>query len=323
MRELTAAVDASAAVQLRVTDKTPVADGVVTLTLEDLGDRRLPSWTPGAHVDLALANGLTRQYSLCGDRFDPFRYRIAVLREPGGRGGSAYVHDVLQVGDVVGLGGPRNNFPLAPSSRYWFIAGGIGITPILPMIAQAESLGADWQLLYGGRGRKSMAFVDELENIGGRVVVWPQDEHGLLDLPAVLADADPADTKLYCCGPPPLLSAVEQLCADRPAGFLRTERFVAREAGAVRNTPFEVALARTGRRITVPPGESVLQALHRAGVAVLSSCQQGICGTCEVPVLAGEVDHRDSLLDDEERGENNHMLVCVSRASSELITLDV
>jgi ferredoxin-NADP reductase len=323
MKMLVPAVDASAAVRLRVARKTPVADGVLTLTLEHPEGRRLPSWSPGAHLDLVLDNGMTRQFSLCGDRFDAFQYRVGVLREPAGRGGSAYVHDVLQVGDLVGLGGPRNNFPLVPSPRYWFVAGGIGITPLLPMIAQADALGADWRLLYGGRARRSMAFPGELARYGDRVIVRPEDEFGLLDLPAVLANADPADTKLYCCGPAPLLAAMERLCDSHPAGFLRTERFVAREGAPVRNAPFEVELARTGRRVTVLAGDSVLDTLHRAGVRVLSSCQQGICGTCEVPVLDGEVDHRDCLLDDNERAENSCMFVCVSRARSDHLVLDL
>src|SRR4051794_9946228 len=171
---------------LRVTAKEVQADGVLTLELAAPSGGRLRDWTPGAHIDLVLPNGITRQYSLCGDRFDPYRYRIGVLREPAGRGGSAYVHENLNVGDLVGLGGPRNNFPPVPAGRYRFVAGGIGITPLLPMIEQAEAIGAEWRLLYGGRTRGSMAFLDELARYGDRVIVRPQDEYGLLDLPSVL-----------------------------------------------------------------------------------------------------------------------------------------
>jgi ferredoxin-NADP reductase len=323
MYALTPLVDTSTAVQLRVARKTTVADGVQTVVLDDPAGRRLPPWTPGAHVDLVLPNGITRQYSLCGDRFDPFHYRVGVLRELAGRGGSAYVHDVLQVGDLVGLGGPRNNFPLVPAPRYRFVAGGIGITPLLPMIEQAEAAGADWRLLYGGRTRRSMAFLDELDRYGDRVTVRPQDEYGLLDLPAVLADAGPDGTRLYCCGPAPLLDAVDRLCADRPAGFLRTERFVAAEVGVARNTAFAITLRQSGRTVTVEAGDSVLDTLRRSGVTILSSCRQGLCGTCEVPVLAGDIDHRDSLLDEQERTENACMFVCVSRARSSRLVLDL
>jgi ferredoxin-NADP reductase len=305
---------------LRVAAKAPVADGVVALTLAHPGGRRLPDWTPGAHLDLILPGGLTRQYSLCGDRWDPHTYRIGVLREPDGRGGSAYVHDTLAEGDTVAIGGPRNNFPLAPSERYLFIAGGIGITPLLPMIYQAELLGADWRLLYGGRTRASMAFLDELARYGSRVELVPQDERGLLDLPAEL----PPDTKVYCCGPAGLLDAMERRAAGWPAGMLRTERFVAKDLGApARGEPFEVELRRTGRTLTVTRGQSVLQAINDAGVNVLSSCRQGLCGTCETTVLAGEVDHRDALLDDAERAAGDCMFVCVSRARSDRLVLDL
>jgi ferredoxin-NADP reductase len=308
---------------LTVVDKSAVADGVVALTLADPDGRRLPDWTPGAHIDLVLPGGVTRQYSLCGDRFDPRTYRVGVLREVDGRGGSAYVHDVLQPGDTVGVGGPRNNFPLVPSDRYLFVAGGIGITPLLPMITQAELLGADWRLLYGGRRRDSMAFLDELAPHADRVAVMPQDETGLLDLPAFLGEPR-ADTKVYACGPGPLLDAMGLACVDWPRAALRTERFVAQEQAApVRSAPFEVELARTGTTVTVEPGATVLEAVGSIGVEVLSSCRQGTCGTCETTVLEGIPDHRDSILDDAERAAGDCMFICVSRAASDRLVLDL
>ncbi|MEU9023086.1 PDR/VanB family oxidoreductase [Actinomadura sp. NPDC048394] len=313
---------AETAIELRVAAKDRAADGVVTLTLARPGGGRLPDWAPGAHVDLVLPNGLTRQYSLCGDRWDARTYRVGVLREPDGRGGSAFVHDELRVGDPVGIGGPRNNFRLVPSEQYLFIAGGIGITPLLPMARQAELLGADWRLLYGGRSRTSMAFLDELEPYGDRVTVVPQDEQGLLDLASWLPGEDPA-TKVYCCGPAPLLEAVEDRCAGWRPGLLRTERFVARESGAVRDEPFELELRRTGVTVPVPPGRSVLDAAGAAGASVLSSCRQGLCGTCETAVLGGVPDHRDSILDDDEREAGDCMFVCVSRSRSERLVLDL
>ncbi|TDD68038.1 oxidoreductase, partial [Actinomadura darangshiensis] len=238
------------------------------------------------------------------------------------RGGSAFVHDDLREGDRVSIGGPRNNFRLVPSERYLFIAGGIGITPLLPMVRQAEMLGIGWRLLYGGRSRTSMAFLDVLNAYGGKVTVVPQDEKGLLDLPAWLGEADPA-TKVYCCGPAPLLEAVEARCSAWPRGLLRTERFVARDYGAVRDEPFELRLERSGRSVTVRPGQSVLDAVGGMGVGVLSSCRQGLCGTCETPVLEGEPDHRDSILDDGERDAGDCMFVCVSRSRSDRLVLDL
>ena len=303
---------------LRVAAKTPEADGVVVLTLTDPDGGRLPDWTPGSHVDLVLPDGSTRQYSLCGDRWDAYSYRVGVLREPVGRGGSAWVHDELRVGDLVGVGGPRNQFRLVPAQRYLFLAGGIGITPLLPMVAAADRLGADWRLVYGGRTRASMAFLDELAVHGDRVTVWPQDERGLLPLTELLADVD---AQVYCCGPAALLDAVEAVC---PPGLLRTERFAAKEQGApVRDTPFTVVLDRTGAQVEVPPQVSVLEAVRSVGVEVLSSCREGTCGTCETAVLAGDPDHRDSILDEAERAAGDCMFVCVSRSRGDRLVLDL
>ncbi len=301
---------------LRVTAKEPAADGIVTLTLQDRHRRRLPDWESGAHIDVVLPGGLTRQYSLCGDRWDAHSYRIGVLREPDGRGGSAHIHDRLAVGDPVGLGGPRNNFRLTPSPRYLFIAGGIGITPILPMLRDAEILGADWELLYGGRGPSSMAFLDELGRYGDRVTVQTS---GLLDLQAWLGRAGAATT-VYCCGPAPLLRAVQELCTGR----LRTERFTAEPLpGAARDLPFDLELRRSKTTLTVRPGQSILQAVTGAGIGVLSSCAQGLCGTCETTVLDGVPDHRDALLDDDERATGDRMFICVSRSRSPRLVVDL
>ena len=320
---MTMALADNAVVDLVVTDKVDVAEGVTALTLRHPGGRRLPDWAPGAHVDLVLPNGLTRQYSLCGDRWDARGYRVAVLREPGGRGGSAYIHDRLRVGDRITAGSPRNNFRLVPSGAYLFIAGGIGITPLLPMVHQADLLGVEWHLLYGGRSRGSMALRDELARYGDRVTVVPQDEHGLLDLPAWLP-APESGTKVYCCGPAALLHAVERLTADHPAGQVRTERFVpAEQAAPTRAEPFDVELRRSGLTITVSPRQSVLDAVNAAGVTVLSSCRQGTCGTCETGVLAGEPDHRDSILDDAERAAGDCLFPCVSRSRSDRLVLDL
>lgn len=311
-------------VTLQIRAKDTIADGVVSLTLAHPDDARLPDWTSGSHIDLVLPEGTTRQYSLCGDRWDPYTYRIAVLREPAGRGGSAYVHERLAPGDLVGVGGPRNHFPLVPADRYLFIAGGIGITPLLPMIHQAELIGAEWQLLYGGRSRASMAFREELSAAhGDRVHISPQDECGLLDLAPWLDTPDPG-TKVYCCGPAPLLAAVEQACAAWPPYSLRTERFnAAALREPVHQRAFELELRRTGRTVTVMPDTSVLHAIRQVGADVLSSCEQGTCGTCLTPVLEGTPDHRDSILADHERAANDCMLPCVSRSRGDRLVLDL
>ncbi|GHC50358.1 PDR/VanB family oxidoreductase [Streptomyces violaceochromogenes] len=295
------------------------AEGVLALTLRHPLGEPLPAWEPGAHVDVLLGPGLERQYSLCGDPADRSAWRIAVLREPAGRGGSAHVHEQLGEDAKVRVRGPRNNFRLEPAPRYRFVAGGIGITPILPMLAAAEAAGTEWTLLYGGRTRGSMAFGGELGRYGDRVTFAPEDETGLLDLPSVLDDV-PEGTLVYCCGPGPLLDAVEARC---PSGVLRVERFQPKEQETGDDTAFEVELARSGRTLTVAPDVSVLDAVRAAGVEVLYSCTEGTCGTCETDVLDGEPDHRDSVLTDDERATGETMLICVSRCRGGRLVLDL
>ncbi|MFI8214876.1 PDR/VanB family oxidoreductase [Streptomyces sp. NPDC085932] len=306
--------------ELVVARREFAADGVLALTLRHPLGEPLPVWEPGAHLDVVLGPGLERQYSLCGEPADRSAWRIAVLREVAGRGGSAHVHEQVREGDKVRVRGPRNTFRLEPAPRYRFVAGGIGITPILPMLAAAEAAGAPWTLLYGGRTRRSMAFTGELARYGDRVTLAPQDETGLLDLPSVLDDV-PEGTLVYCCGPGPLLDAVEARC---PSGVLRVERFRPKEpqeSGA--DGAFEVELARSGRTLTVAPDVSVLDAVRAAGVEVLYSCTEGTCGTCETDVLAGEPDHRDSVLTEEERAAGETMLICVSRCRGGRLVLDL
>ncbi|MEV0640467.1 PDR/VanB family oxidoreductase [Streptomyces sp. NPDC050619] len=305
--------------ELVVDRRESAADGVLALTLRHPLGEQLPAWEAGAHIDVVLGPDLERQYSLCGDPADRTAWRIAVLREPDGRGGSSYVHERLGQGDKVRVRGPRNHFALRPAPRYRFVAGGIGITPILPMLAAAEAAGAEWSLLYGGRTRASMAFAGELSAYGDRVTIAPQDEAGLLDLASVLDDL-PEGTLVYCCGPGPLLDAVEERC---PAGALHVERFQPKAQEASGNTEFEVELARSGRTLTVPADVSVLDTVRAAGVEVLFSCTEGTCGTCETDVLEGTPDHRDSVLDDEERAAGETMLICVSRCLGKRLVLDL
>ncbi|MFC7882238.1 PDR/VanB family oxidoreductase [Streptomyces sp. NPDC057376] len=306
--------------ELVVGGRETAADGVLVLSLRHPLGEPLPRWEPGAHIDVVLGPGLERQYSLCGDPTDRTAWRVAVLREARGRGGSSYVHEELRAGDKVRVRGPRNHFRLEPAARYRFVAGGIGITPLLPMLAAAEAAGAEWTLLYGGRTLGTMAFTGELERYGDRVTVKAEDETGLLDLAPVLDDV-PEDTLVYCCGPGPLLDAVEARC---PPGVLRVERFSPKEPGpAAPDEEFDVVLARSGRTVAVPPGVSVLDAVRGAGVEVLYSCTEGTCGTCETDVVEGEPDHRDSVLTDEERAAGETMLICVSRCRGRRLVLNL
>ncbi|MFI5805901.1 PDR/VanB family oxidoreductase [Streptomyces sp. NPDC051561] len=316
--------------QLVVSETELIAEGVLALTLrlrEPYG-AELPAWQPGAHIDLVLdpSRDLVRQYSLCGDPADRRNWHIAVLNEPAGRGGSAYVHGKLTQGSTLIARGPRNHFPLHPAPRYRFIAGGIGITPLLPMLAEAEAQGADWTLLYGGRTRQSLAYATELTDRYGsrRIRIAPQSETGHLDLSAALADPTP-DTLIYSCGPAPLLDALTAHHATTwPPGTLHLERFQPKEAAEQpTDSTFELTLARSSRTLTVAPGASILQTVRAAGVDVLYSCTEGTCGTCETDVVEGVPDHRDSVLTDEERESGETMLICVSRCKGPRLVLDL
>ncbi|RQW96635.1 oxidoreductase [Micromonospora inaquosa] len=309
-------------VELVVAGRDQVAAEVVAIRLCRVNGGDLPEWTPGAHIDLELSAGLARQYSLCGDPADRSALRIAVQREPNGRGGSRLVHERLTVGATVRVSGPRNTFPLVPARRYLFVAGGIGITPIAPMVAAADAAGADWRLVYGGRARATMAFATTLrEKYGDRVSLHPQDETGLLDLAGLLGR--PGTGLVYCCGPEPLITAVEEWCRGWPSGCLHVERFTGRDVSGASETTIEVELALSGRTVTVPPGTPILRAVEEAGVQVLSSCREGTCGTCETPVLAGVPEHRDSLLTADERAAGDTMMICVSRARTPRLVLEL
>ncbi|MFD7493445.1 PDR/VanB family oxidoreductase [Streptomyces sp. NPDC059832] len=303
--------------RLLITERTTPAEGVVQLRLEGSA---LPAWQPGAHLDLLLPSGLVRQYSLCGDPADPGTYTIATRLVEDGRGGSREVHERLHEGEEVEIRDPRNRFPLADAPAYLFVAGGIGITPILPMLRSVAASGADWRLLYGGRTRASMPFLDEIEKLGaegGRVTVVPEDEAGRPDTAAALADTAEG-TAVYCCGPEPLMDAVT--AALPPGRTLHLERFTAAGSSAG-SGPFEVELRRSGRTVRVAADRSVLAAVRDELPYVSYSCEQGFCGTCQQRVLEGEIDHRDELLTDSERDDS--MLICVSRCRGERLVLDL
>jgi ferredoxin-NADP reductase len=318
-----------ATIRVRLAALTRLADGVVALSLVPDGPAPLPPWTPGSHIDVRLPGGLVRQYSLCGDPASRQGWRVAVLLAPGGRGGSALVHHALAEGDELTVSPPRNHFELSDASGYLFIAGGIGITPILPMIAEAERLGRRWRLAYAGRSRATMAFLDELGRYGDKVTLWPGEETGRMDLAALSATHQPG-TAVYCCGPASLLDEVARHCAvlGLPAGTLRVERFAAprdapRDARGNAEGAFEVELASSGQVIAVSEHQSVLSALRAAGVEVLSSCEEGACGSCETGVLSGVPDHRDAVLTPAERAACDLMMVCVSRSKTHRLVLDL
>ncbi|AOJ06508.1 cytochrome P450/oxidoreductase [Burkholderia mayonis] len=315
----------SAGRALRVDSVTPVAERILRVRLVAPDGAPLPRWGAGAHIDVECGDtGLSRQYSLCGDPAERGAYEIAVLREPASRGGSAWMHERLQSGMRVRIRGPRNHFPLDErASRAILIAGGIGITPIGAIAREARARGVDYALHYSGRSRRTMAFVDELAALhGDRLHLHVSDECTRHDFAAL--DVAPG-TQVYACGPARMLDALAA-CAPRwPAHALRVEHFA---AGAPRFDPaaaqsFEVELKDSGVTLTVPANRTLLATLRAANVDVQSDCEEGLCGSCEVRVLAGEVDHRDSVLSTGERAANTRMMACCSRAKRGRLVLEL
>ncbi|BDB27197.1 cytochrome P450 [Cupriavidus sp. P-10] len=297
----------------------PAADGVVRLRLAAPDGKPLPRWAPGSHIDVECGDtGLSRQYSLCGDPDDAGALEIAVLREPGSRGGSAWVHDSVKAGDRLRIRGPRNHFRFDEGcGRAIFIAGGIGITPVSAMARRARQLGIDYEIHYCGRSRRSMAMLDTLQALHGeRLRVYAGDEGRRADFGALLATPAPR-THVYACGPQRLLDALADGCAAWPADALRVEHFVSRLGAldASQEQPFTVELKDSGLVMEVPAGQTLFAALRGANIDVQSDCEEGLCGSCEVRVLAGQVDHRDVVLTRTERDANDRMMACCSRAA--------
>ena len=291
-------------------------ENVVALTLAAADGSALPPWHPGAHLDIHLPSGRVRQYSLCGEPEQRNSYRIAVRRIPEGGGGSIEVHDALAVGSTITTSGPRNAFPLtvpgygSPTQRLRFIAGGIGITPILPMLDLAERLNVDWSMIYVGRSADSIPFVDEVRRFGDRVQIRTDDVAGLPTADELLAEC-PSGTTVYACGPAPMLTTIREQLVGRDDVELHFERFAA--PPVIDGEQFSVAVASSKAQITVAADETLLMALRRSGVSAPYSCQQGFCGTCRIRVRSGVVQHRDTLLTEPER-DDGMMLTCVSRA---------
>ncbi|MEU6138116.1 PDR/VanB family oxidoreductase [Nocardioides sp. NPDC047086] len=299
------------------------ADGVMSLELVSADGGDLPGWEPGAHLDIVVPSGLVRQYSLCGDTADRSRYRIAVLREPESRGGSAEIHDTALIGRTIEVRGPRNHFPLEPAVAYVFVAGGIGITPLLPMVAAAERAGVAYQVVYGGRSLASMAFRDELP-VGAHVRLIAEDTGGRPDLATVVKES-PEGAVVYACGPNGMLDALAEAC-ERVGRELRLERFGSDGEGAAEaatGASFEVELRRTGAVVRVGESDRMLDRILETCPDLMTSCEEGFCGTCETTVLEGIPEHHDTILNEKERATGKTMMVCVGRSKSSRLVLDL
>lgn len=320
---------------LRVHAVRAEARDVLSIELRSTDGAALPPFTPGAHLEITLPAGtdgrpaLVRHYSLCNSAAETHRYVVAVGLAPASRGGSLAVHEQLRVGQVLQMRPPRNHFALAEgAAHYRFIAGGIGITPIVSMLRWCEAHGQPWSLLYCTRSRVRTAFYEELRAYGMRVRFHFDDEaegrH--VDLAQILSPAADGE-HIYCCGPAPLMRAVQAASAERPPGTVHFEWFSAGEAAptapAGTERGFDIVLAQRGQRLHVPSHQSILDTLEQHGIGVPFACREGLCRTCETGLCSGEADHRDMVLSEAERAAQNTILLCVSRAKGAVLELDL
>ena len=307
--------------EVRVTQMTREADNVLSVRLSRIETNDpLPAWEPGAHIDVYVPDGTTRQFSLCGDPDDLSSWQFAVLREPEGRGGSAFIHDTLRVGDRLLVTRPKNSFALEDAPFHALIAGGVGITPILAMAEHLAAQGRPFHLTYGGRTAASMAFRGRLSGLGDRVSMLAEDTEGRADLEAIVREL-PADGLVYVCGPVGLLRAVEA-AAEAVRGsdqdIVRFELFSRagvepKEAAAHDRDHYELVLTETGHTLRLEPEANILEVVLALGIEVENDCREGICGSCITSIVSGSVDHRDLVLTRKEQAAMDQMLICVSR----------
>lgn len=315
--------------KVRVATKRTEATDICTFELVEAGGGALPPFSAGAHIDVHVPGGLTRQYSLCNDPGESHRYLIGVLRDPASRGGSAAMHDTVREGDTLEISAPKNHFPLAhEAKRSLLLAGGIGVTPILCMAERLAVAGAEFEMHYCTRSKERTAFVERIGASGFAARVQFHFDDGAaeqkLDIPALLATPE-AGTHLYVCGPKGFMEAVLDTARAQgwPEAQLHYEFFSAAPVKSDDDASFEVRIASSGRTVRVAAAQTVVQALAEVGVEVPTSCEQGVCGTCLTRVLEGTPDHRDSYLTDDERAACDQFLPCCSRARSALLVLDL
>jgi len=311
-----------ATMQVRVRALVWEAPGVLSLHLASLDGTPLPAFEPGAHIDVKLPDGTMRQYSLCGDPNDLTHYRLGIRAVSGGMS-SGFVHRKLRPGDVITVSTPRNNFPLVDAKHYIFVAGGIGVTPFIPMMRAVSARKGSFSLLYCNKRNEHAPFLAEIRKLGGELSLHASDAGTRLDVAQRFASVE-TDAVVYCCGPEKLMLAVEEATSGWPEGSVHFEWFAPRSRPEGETSDgFEVVCHASGKTLTVPADKSILEVLGENGIEVPRSCEQGICGTCEVRVVSGDVDHRDSILSSAERAANATMMICVSRCRGARLLLDV
>lgn len=315
--------------EVKVHSITAAADDIHTFDLRPV-EGTLPPFEPGSHVDVHLPTGVVRSYSLMNDSSEHHRYVLGISRDRASRGGSAWLHDALRVSARLHISAPRNNFRLDETAAHSIlIAGGIGITPLWSMVQRLERLQKPWTFYYSARTRQSAALVGELEglaassNVGKLILNFDQQSGGkMLDLPSIVMDA-PLDAHFYCCGPIPMLDAFIEACKSFAAENVHYEYFTPKDSTTLEHGGFMVLLSRSGKRIQVEKDQTILDAVRAEGIAVPSSCEQGICGACETKVLQGVPEHRDLVLSAKERSSNEVMMICCSGSNSSLLVLDI
>jgi ferredoxin-NADP reductase len=309
-------------IEVRVADIRPAARDTNIYEFRRVDGKPLPSAAPGAHIDIKLPNGLVRQYSLLTSTADPESYTIAVKRDPSGRGGSSYMHGELKVGQTLRIKGPRNNFPLVDAEHVILIAGGIGITPIFCMVQELVTQQRSWKLHYSSRSRADMAFLDALAKHEPVYLHFDDEADGkFLDIAKIVAEA-PKNSHLYCCGPMPMLKAFEAATADWPRAQIHVEYFAPKQEPA-KAGGFVVELAKSKQEFVIAPGKTILEVLLDAGIYVDHSCELGICGLCETPLLSGIPEHRDAFLSEDQKAANNTVMICCAGSKSDRLVLDL
>lgn len=308
---------------MTVVSRRMLTPTICEFTLEAPDRRTLPAFEPGAHISMETPAGAMRWYSLVNDGEAPRRFVIAVKRDPESRGGSTSMHDAAEVGITLNVGAPANDFPLADAPRYLLIAGGIGVTPIYAMARHLARRGKPFEMIYCTRSPEETAYLDEMtEALGDRLTVHHDDGD-----PERMYDfwdhfVEVRDMRVYCCGPHPLMEEIKAVSGHWPEGRVSFEDFKPVDALRAHDVPFEVTLERSGRTVSVPADRTILDAVRDAGVVgAVSSCESGICGTCKCRLIAGDVDHRDMVLRDDERAD--HIMICVSRSKSGTLVIDL
>lgn len=305
--------------KLVLVSKKTVAQDILEFEFQNASGALLPSWEAGSHIDLKLSNGMSRQYSLMQGVINTNNWRVAVLIEREGRGGSLLLEQ-LEIGSTLFSLGPRNHFPLTSANRYLFIAGGIGITPLIKMIQTAEEIEIPWELAYLGRAPETMSYADELlKNYGEKVRLFVKSQGQRFDVHKELSSLG-EDTQVFSCGPERLMLALEEWDASSVESRVHIERFHPREI--LMDQPdeeFVVLCEKSGEELVVPADESLLMAADFAGIEISGDCMEGTCGACETRVIKGEIIHKDSVLSPQARAQGDTMMICVSRGRGKIV----